>query len=60
MYKKTESKERKYQRSIGILVVTSLLMNDENAVLFLSCLLHKHIDVQTMSIYTCIFDGVHR
>jgi hypothetical protein len=30
-------------------------MTDENAVLYVSCLLRKHIDVETMSIYLMAF-----
>lgn len=37
------------ERSIDILVVASIVMTDENAVLFVSCLLRKYIDVDTMS-----------
>lgn len=50
-----EKKERKKERSIDILVVTLILTIDENTVLFVSCLLRKHIDVETMSIYLMAF-----
>ena len=46
-------KGRKKQRSIDILLATSILMNDENAILLVSYFLHKRSDVETMIIF-CI------
>jgi len=51
----TKKKKRKKERSIDILVVTLILTIDENTVLFVSCLLRKHMDVETMSIYLMAF-----
>lgn len=46
----TEDDEGERERSIDILVVTSIVMTDENAVLFVSCRLRKYSDADPMSI----------